>query len=998
MARRVSFRIAGFAALLLASACHGDRTQGLDANPSSPEVLEFGLLAVGGSKTLALPINNLGSINLNVNQVRLDEPFGLAQIPDPVEPGAEGTALVTFAPIAPGETMGQAVIVTSSISTPILNVRLHGVAYSPTLTASPSRLDFGDVEVGSFKTLPVTVTNGSPVALDLSVNVAALGDFTVSPAGEIGSIAPHAGQQVMVTFAPTVAGAREGGLLIACPVCSTLPFELSGNGIAKPVPTVCTLQADPLRLDYGPLDPGQSQHQTVTLKSTGNGPCHVSAPYFAPDSDSSFNGTFAALDLASGQSATLDVAFSPTAATPLRVNGGLVLVSNNASDGPTTISLGGVVNAPAPPPPPPGKLQVTPASLTFSSQVPNAPAAQQITLANTGGSALSWQATDDDARMHLAAPASGTLAPGQTATVAVTVDAPAAAGSRSQKITVSAGAAGSALVPVTITASAAPPPPPTPAALTVSPLSLTYAAEIGTAPSPQAITIGNSGGLDLTWTAAADDATITVAPGSGTVHGGSSVFATIALGLQGVAGTRTQTVNVDAGAAGSATVTLTIVIKQTAPPPPPPQYGASVWPKFHHDNGNTGLSTIDTSNNKGVARKVKLSTPAPCKSLSGVWRCGTYQASPSLGADGTIFQVGGDGNVYAVDPTTLGVKWKTPVGEPMLASAESDITVVKSGHFFVHAHGTGADLPQFFKILDEGTKGTISWQNTPAGYDSFGKRIDGFDSAPAIDYDGNLYLMNEDASKVGSWNQTAKKLFDLVLSPKTSNNFTHGAALTTDRVAFWTSGGSIWALDENAHTVAWSAQDPALSVAGVQTYAKNAPMITSDGKVIASLGWRQGSAGAYQFYSRLTAYDAKTTKKQLWSVLIGPTKGVKGVPPLSANVSADEELRYNLGVSSPAQGPDGTIYLGHADGLYAIDPVKHSVKWAYGTGSVVSSPAVGADGTVYFGSMDGYLYAVKNANLVWQVKAGGQVNSSPAIGADGSVYAMSDDGYLYAVK
>jgi len=140
------------------------------------------------------------------------------------------------------------------------------------------------------------------------------------------------------------------------------------------------------------------------------------------------------------------------------------------------------------------------------------------------------------------------------------------------------------------------------------------------------------------------------------------------------------------------------------------------------------------------------------------------------------------------------------------------------------------------------------------------------------------------------------------------------------------------------------------------------------------------------------------TKKQLWTMLIGPTAGVKGIAPRDSNVSADEELRYNLGVTSPAQGPDGTLYIGHADGLYAVDPAKHQVKWAYGSASVVSSPAVGADGTVYFGAMDGYLYAVKNGVLVWQVKTKGQVNSSPAIGVDGTVYAMSDDGNLYSVK
>jgi outer membrane protein assembly factor BamB len=460
---------------------------------------------------------------------------------------------------------------------------------------------------------------------------------------------------------------------------------------------------------------------------------------------------------------------------------------------------------------------------------------------------------------------------------------------------------------------------------------------------------------------------------------------------------RTQRVTVDAGTAGSAVVVVNIEFTKSTVPEE--QYGPSVWPKFHHDNGNTGLSAIDTEGNKGTAKKVFLSAPAPCRSLSSVWRCGTYQASPSLAADGTIYQVGGNGKVYAVDRATLKVKWSTLVGEPMLASAESDITVVKSGHFFVHTHGAGADTPQFFKVLDNKTTGDLVWKNTPQGYDANHKRLDGFDSAPAIDYDGNLYLMNEDASKIGSWDQRAEKLYDVDLAPKTANNFTHGAALTPDKLSFWTSGGTLWALDQVAKKVLWSFQDPAIGKSGVSVYAKNAPMLTKDNVVIATLGWREGTTAAtYKFYTRVTAWKLSATKTKLWETVIGPSAAKKGLAPLSANVSADEELRYNLGVTSPAQDKAGNIYIGHADGLYALEPVKGAVKWGYGTASVVSSPAVGADGRVYFGSMDGYVYAVKGGNLVWQVKTGGQVNSSPAIGADGTVYAMSDDGYLYAIK
>ncbi len=102
--------------------------------------------------------------------------------------------------------------------------------------------------------------------------------------------------------------------------------------------------------------------------------------------------------------------------------------------------------------------------------------------------------------------------------------------------------------------------------------------------------------------------------------------------------------------------------------------------------------------------------------------------------------------------------------------------------------------------------------------------------------------------------------------------------------------------------------------------------------------------------------------------------------------------------SSPAVGPDGTVYIGSSDGyLYAVSPAG-TLKWRHPTGGQVwSSAAVANDGTVYFGSNDSCLYAVNAAGaLKWRYQTDGPVGSSPAIAADGSVYVGSNDGYLYA--
>ena len=105
-------------------------------------------------------------------------------------------------------------------------------------------------------------------------------------------------------------------------------------------------------------------------------------------------------------------------------------------------------------------------------------------------------------------------------------------------------------------------------------------------------------------------------------------------------------------------------------------------------------------------------------------------------------------------------------------------------------------------------------------------------------------------------------------------------------------------------------------------------------------------------------------------------------------------------LSSPAIGPDGTIYIGSNDGkLYAINQ-NGSLKWAFSTGKAVnSSPAIGSDGTIYVASWDHCIYAINaDGTRKWAFKTGGGVFSSPAIGPDGTIYVGSNDGKLYAIK
>jgi outer membrane protein assembly factor BamB len=118
-------------------------------------------------------------------------------------------------------------------------------------------------------------------------------------------------------------------------------------------------------------------------------------------------------------------------------------------------------------------------------------------------------------------------------------------------------------------------------------------------------------------------------------------------------------------------------------------------------------------------------------------------------------------------------------------------------------------------------------------------------------------------------------------------------------------------------------------------------------------------------------------------------------------------------VSTPAAGPDGTIYIGVEVGsatstsasgrLFALNP-DGSQKWVFTAPDWVdSTPAIAADGSVYFGCWNGVLYALRaDGSKRWEYKAGSFIASSPAIGSDGTLYvgagsnlvAVDSDGSL----
>jgi outer membrane protein assembly factor BamB len=140
-----------------------------------------------------------------------------------------------------------------------------------------------------------------------------------------------------------------------------------------------------------------------------------------------------------------------------------------------------------------------------------------------------------------------------------------------------------------------------------------------------------------------------------------------------------------------------------------------------------------------------------------------------------------------------------------------------------------------------------------------------------------------------------------------------------------------------------------------------------------------------------------------WSGFSGPAQSRRS-PYVGAPTSDIKwtQTTGNNGPSSPAIGPDGTVYIGSTNNnLYALRSNDGSIKWSFSTGgTVASSPSIADDGTIYVGSNDNKLYAVNpDGTEKWFVDIDGfDVGAPPTVGPDGAIYASAGFGTLVALN
>ncbi len=428
------------------------------------------------------------------------------------------------------------------------------------VTAAPTSLAFGSVEVGSTSTSQtVTLSNSGGTASGNISYPAAPAGYTKSgtcangPLGASGT--PTSSCTLTFAFSPTVPGTANATYTLGGPVA--ISISLSGAGTA--VTTSPNVGASPANLAFGGVTVGTtSAAKTVTVTNTGTAAA-TDMSYPAAPASYAKGGTCGGANLAAGASCTLTFAYSPTStgsdSTTYTFSGGGKAVS-------ITITGSGIAPAAA-------TLDATPSMLSFGSiTVGSTSAAQAVTLRNTGGAAASAISLANSNAVEFVVSGNtcgSTLNPGATCTLSVAYR-PGGAGQGSGALTFSHAGGSAATVSMTGTGTQAT----SPSLAASPPLAAFGNVTVGQTSAATAFTITNTGG------AAATSVALANSNGGEFVVSGNTCGATLAAGAScslsvayapGAAGSDSTTLTFTYAGGGALAISLTGTGVASTPPP-----------------------------------------------------------------------------------------------------------------------------------------------------------------------------------------------------------------------------------------------------------------------------------------------------------------------------------------------------------------------------------------------------------------------------------------------
>ncbi len=292
-------------------------------------------MQVGSSASLSQTLTNSGGSSLTISAASASGAgYSLSglTLPLTLTAGQSTSFTVKFAPTASGAVSGS-VSITSNGSNPSLSIALSGTGVTQgTLSANPTTLAFGSVQVGSSTNLSETLTNTGSSSVTISqANLTGAG-FSISNLTLPLTLTSNQSVTFTATFAPTASGAASGTLSVVSNASnSPLSIALTGTGAAAG-----TLAVSPATLAFGNVTVGSNSAMNGSITASGASVTVTSAS--STNNEFALSGISLPVTLASGQSATFTVTFSPQASG---ATSGTMSFVSNASNSPALETLTG---------------------------------------------------------------------------------------------------------------------------------------------------------------------------------------------------------------------------------------------------------------------------------------------------------------------------------------------------------------------------------------------------------------------------------------------------------------------------------------------------------------------------------------------------------------------------------------------------------------------------------------------------------------------------------
>jgi outer membrane protein assembly factor BamB len=241
-----------------------------------------------------------------------------------------------------------------------------------------------------------------------------------------------------------------------------------------------------------------------------------------------------------------------------------------------------------------------------------------------------------------------------------------------------------------------------------------------------------------------------------------------------------------------------------------------------------------------------------------------------------------------------------------------------------------------------------------------------------------------------------------------------GTKVLINAEALAEDGAVLYSTADNPSRFSWSSSDSAVATVDMSSFPR-VPRITGVGEGDATItATSQGVTGEMTVTVRDRARVAWSVPLSGDNANVDLTIGADGTIFVVTNdseqshwyaVSPRGAVLWTLdlphGFSTPAIGTDGTLYRGLTDGgLIAVSP-NGTIRWMLEElDGIRTSPAIGPDGTVYVAGHKHVYAASPDGDLRWTFEADTTVfaHSSPAVASDGTIYVGGTDGVLYAIN